>query len=105
LVNDFSTTLIGWFLCPRSLKRAPPGATPADPEGRLVGNAAEPSTQRLGPINRPALLNQHHECQLKRILGVMRIAQYRTTNAHDHRTMAGHQRTESNRIVLVHDRQ
>ncbi len=63
----------------------------ASSRGHAAGDPEEPAAHRLPLPDRACLAHQDQERGLKGVVGVVRVAQYLTAYAQDHRTMAVNQ--------------
>src|SRR4029079_4877330 len=61
---------------------------------RPSGHAIEPVRRARRPLNAPCPAQEHQKRRLERILGIRGITQNTTAHAHDHVSMAAHDRGE-----------
>jgi hypothetical protein len=65
------------------------------------GDTVEPGVERVWVANRPGALCKYEEHRLKRVLGVVAIAQKLAADSHYHWPMARHDRGESGLAIVV----
>ncbi len=88
----------------RAFHRPLPGRRGSDAQSRPVGDDVKPGAECFTDPKGGRFSDQDQERRLKRILGVVRIADHRPTDAPDHRRMPLDQRSQDElgtRVVPV----